>query len=289
MGINTNDDFFIAEIQSVILPGIPETELLRCRFVLAHYHDDLFRRYGVPFAQAIRKAVTRRKAEYLAGRYLCKKMLEAHGLPPAVPTGANREPLWPGGWLGSITHSADMAMSGFCRKSDIALLGMDLEAWLQDSVANDIADKIIDRRERYLLAGPWPFSQGLTLIFSAKESFFKAVFPLVRRHFDFDCVRMVAIDYKARCFSMEVLQPLAPELQPGRQLHGTFRCDAHGILTLVAERAGGAAGPARGATRHGAESGSDKACYLTAPRPPKKKTGYVDRLRDPDMRRARSR
>lgn len=231
-----NESTFIYDVQAVSMPDLPDSSLLSCRFAPAHYHDSLFLRHGLPLPATLAQSVVKRRAEYLAGRYLCKKMLDVHGLPSIVPSGASREPIWPAGWLGSITHTRDMAISCLCRDSDIALLGIDLEAWMDDSLASNIADTIIDQHERQLLAGPWRFSQGLSLVFSAKESFFKAAFPLVKRYFDFDGVRMVDIDYAAKRFSLRVAEPLAPELPRGRILTGSFQYDEKSVFTVLAQR-----------------------------------------------------
>jgi enterobactin synthetase component D len=187
----------------------------------------------------LQHAAAKRKAEHLAGRYLCKKILQRHALPCIVPIGAFREPVWPAGWTGSITHSTGMAMSCLSRKSDIALLGIDFESWVDDGLARDIADMIIDRHERHILSsGPWQFSEHLSLVFSAKESFYKAAFPVVGRIFDFHCVRMIDIDFPNGQYRFQVMETLAPSLRAGRIVAGAFRCETEGILTWVAERPG---------------------------------------------------
>lgn len=118
------------------------------------------------------------------------------------------------------------------RKSDVALLGIDFESWLDDGLARDIADTIIDRHERHVLSsGPRQFSEHLSLVFSAKESFFKAAFPVVGRYFDFHCVRMIDIDFPKGHFRFQVMDTLAPSLRAGRIFAGSFRCEAEGVLT----------------------------------------------------------
>jgi enterobactin synthetase component D len=229
---------FIRDVRTMPLPGVPQARLLRCRFDSSRYDDDWFARYGVPFPPALASAAVRRKAEHLAGRYLCKELLGAAGLPPLVPIGKSRAPVWPDGWLGSITHVDGIAMCCLCRKADVALLGIDLEYWMEEGVAHDIAPTIVDARERELLAAPWSFSRGLSLVFSAKESFFKAAFPHVGRYFDFHAVRIVRIDHAARRFDLQVVEPLAPGLLPGHIVTGSFLDDEETVFTSIAERAG---------------------------------------------------
>jgi len=233
------EEAFIYEECGAPLPGLPDVTFLRCRFTPAGYDDSLFAHYDLPFPRELRHAVAKRKAEHLAGRYLCKKILQKHDLPHIVPIGSLREPVWPAGWVGSITHSTGMAMSCLGRKSDVALLGIDFESWLDDGFARAIADTIIDRHERHTLScGPWSFAEALSLVFSAKESFYKAAFPVVGRYFDFYCVRIMDIDYPNGRFCFQVTETLAPSLRAGRIFAGSFLCEAEGILTWVAERPG---------------------------------------------------
>lgn len=109
---------------------------------------------------------------------------------------------------------------------------------MDDSLADDIAGTIIDHQERHLLNLPnsWRFSRGLSLVFSAEESFFKAAFPLVKRYFDFDGVRMVNIDYAAKRFSLQVAETLAPELPRGRMFMGSFDYDEKSVFTVIAHQ-----------------------------------------------------
>lgn len=233
------EDSFIFEECAAPLPGLPEVTFLRCRFMPARYDDSLFARYDLPFPRELQHAVASRKAEHLAGRYLCKKIMQEHALPQVVPIGAFREPVWPSGWTGSITHSTGVAMSCLGRKSDVALLGIDFESWLGAELASDIVDTIIDRHERQTLSsGPWQFPRLLSLVFSAKESFYKAAFPLVEKYFDFHCVRMIGIDYPNGRFRFQVMDTLAPSIRAGREFVGSFRCEPEGIVTWVAERPG---------------------------------------------------
>ena len=90
-----------------------------------------------------------------------------------------REPLWPDGISGSITHSGTEAMAVVAPYP--ALIGIDSEAILAENEAREIKDGIIDvREERVLSHSGYPFALALTLVFSAKESLFKALFRRCR-------------------------------------------------------------------------------------------------------------
>jgi enterobactin synthetase component D len=54
-----------------------------------------------------------------------------------------------------------------------------------------------------------------TLVFSAKESFFKAAHAEVGRYFDFTAVKVTAVDAGRGCVTLEVREPLSRKLVPG--------------------------------------------------------------------------
>lgn len=61
----------------------------------------------------------------------------------------------------------------------------------------EIKDGIIDTQEEPVLSRMgYPFALALTLVFSAKESLFKALFPQVQAWMGFDCARVTKLDDK---------------------------------------------------------------------------------------------
>jgi 4'-phosphopantetheinyl transferase EntD len=139
---------------------------------------------------AIADAVPRRVAEFTAGRALARRaMLRAGGESVAIPTRADRSPIWPRGWVGSISHSGDVCAAVAASAEFVCSLGLDIEL-------NDLAD---ERMLRYVCA-PEELSQAreaLTgpdhaprILFSAKEAFYKAYHPLFARFVDFLDVRV---------------------------------------------------------------------------------------------------
>ncbi len=78
-----------------------------------------------------------------------------------------------------------------------ALIGIDCEAILPENEAREIKDGIIDVQEEPVLSrSGYPFALALTLVFSAKESLFKALFPRVQAYMGFDSARVTKLDDK---------------------------------------------------------------------------------------------
>src|SRR5262249_37853627 len=131
------------------------------------------------------RVVAKRRREFTLGRACARRALDSlgiHGV--AVPRGADREPVWPPGITGSITHCAGDCAAVVARQEHVASIGIDAEvhAPLPDGVAEMVCTLAEQRWVRSLPdAGVhWP-----TLIFSAKESIYKAWFPLARRWLGF--------------------------------------------------------------------------------------------------------
>ncbi|WP_296240275.1 enterobactin synthase subunit EntD [uncultured Enterobacter sp.] len=147
----------------------------------------------LPHHAELSNAGRKRKAEHLAGRIAAAHALNARVIPGIGPSG---EPLWPDGISGSITHSGTQAMAVVVREQQ-ALIGIDCEAILPEYEAREIKNGIIDIQEEQVLSrSVYPFALALTLVFSAKESLFKALFPQVQAYMGFDSARVTLLDDK---------------------------------------------------------------------------------------------
>ncbi|MYS06731.1 4'-phosphopantetheinyl transferase superfamily protein [Streptomyces sp. SID6041] len=137
---------------------------------------------------AVATAVPSRQAEYATVRACARDALTKLGQPPvALVPGEDREPRWPAGIVGSMTHCTGYRGAAVARDRDIAALGIDAEpnASLPDG---DILRHVLASREEYDLLAILP-ARGIAwdrLLFSAKECVYKAWFPLTGRWLGFD-------------------------------------------------------------------------------------------------------
>lgn len=119
---------------------------------------------------AIRGAVAKRQREFRSGRNLARRVLAGLGHPEAaLPPGPGRRPRWPCGMQGSITHCDDLAIAIAGRGLDG--LGVDVER--AEPLPAPVARHVLTAADRDAgTAGHvlWP-----TLVFCAKEAFYKAV------------------------------------------------------------------------------------------------------------------
>lgn len=152
----------------------------------------------------LERAVPKRQAEYLAGRWCVRELYRAEGLAlPAPERGAKGEPLWPSGWMGSITHTVlqgqGRAAAVLAPSHKVAALGVDLEPFMSAETAARVGQTILHPEE--VAWGSEP--ELLTLIFSFKESLYKALNPLLKRFIGFQevCLTQISephIDFEAR-------------------------------------------------------------------------------------------
>lgn len=126
-----------------------------------------------------------RQAEFAAGRRAARAaMAQLGAVPCAVPMGPDRAPRWPPGILGSISHGGGVCLSAVARIGRLAALGIDIEP--DEDLPADLWDEVLSPDEAaWCHDGPAP-GRAARLIFSAKESAYKAQYPLSRQLFGFD-------------------------------------------------------------------------------------------------------
>ncbi len=176
----------------------------------------------------------RRLREFAAGRWCAGQALAKLGAASApLLVGAEREPLWPDGFTGSITHTDRYCAAAVARTGKILSLGIDAEriAAIERSVWQVLfCPAEIDRleslaeRERLVMA---------CAVFSGKEAYFKCQFPLTRRRLD---LHDIELRFDARSFAV-----LDRHADPGYRVTGTYGVVGDAAIvasSVVAMRAG---------------------------------------------------
>lgn len=169
--------------------------------------------------EAIANAVERRRREFVTARACARAALARLGLPAQpIPRGERGAPRWPAGIVGSITHCDGYRACAVAHTSDVATLGVDAEPNqpLPDGLLPDIA---LPQERAWLRhhAATAPGVHWDRLLFSIKESVYKAWFPLAERWLGFEDA-VVTIDGRERTFSARFLVP--GPIVGGRELTG---------------------------------------------------------------------
>lgn len=164
----------------------------------------------------VARGLPHRQAEFRAGRAAARAAMAAAGLvPQAVPAGADRAPVWPASWTGSITHSDRLCLAAVAPLRLLAGLGLDLEPTLP--LEDGLRQTVLRAEEE----GADPLQAKL--IFSAKEAAYKAQYRLSRQIFDF---QVLSITLGDEHFTATFCLPVAP-FHVGDQLRGRW-CDVAG-------------------------------------------------------------
>lgn len=168
----------------------------RCAFSIDTYQDSDFDQYGIWLPPRLQQAVTKRRSEFLAGRVCAQRSLEQLGISGTVGSiDRRRDPLWPQGSTGAITHSHGIAAALTGSTCYWQGIGLDIEHWIEPSSARHLASAILQPHEIELLDNDDTyFARQLTLIFSAKETLFKALNPLTGTSFYFHDASLLQLD-----------------------------------------------------------------------------------------------
>jgi 4'-phosphopantetheinyl transferase EntD len=153
-------------------------------------------------------AVLSRRREFVTARRCAREALGSLGH-PAVPIGRGpgREPLWPSGVVGSITHCDGYRAAMVAPAGVLAGVGLDAEpnAPLDESVIPMVRSPAEAER----MAGLYHADSTVAwdrLLWSAKESVYKVWYPLTGRWLDFLDADLT-VDRLTRTFAARLLVP----------------------------------------------------------------------------------
>ncbi|EKF74613.1 siderophore biosynthesis protein [Alcanivorax hongdengensis A-11-3] len=203
---------------------------ISCRYQPERLLDDSFTRAGITLPASLAGAVAKRRCEYLAGRWCAREGLRSLGVDAVPEMSRSRAPVWPEGTLGSITHSHGIAEVMVADNRYWHAVGLDTEQWLSVERANRLRRELLTPAELEQLAGLTPIQRAnrITLIFSAKESLFKALYPLTGKRFYFqDAERRDAR-------SLTLLKTLSADWKKGMTLPFRWRERQQGVLSWIA-------------------------------------------------------
>ena len=150
----------------------------------------------------IRSVSEKRRKEFIAGRVCAREAMRHLGVAVGpigrLPSGA---PRWPELVTGSISHTDGFAVAAVCRTGRATSIGIDVEN--VSSMSEEIwpllftsgeLERILNNRDKNLMA---------TIMFSAKESFYKGQSIITGEWLDF---LDVEISVSKECFEIEVLR-----------------------------------------------------------------------------------
>lgn len=135
----------------------------------------------------------KRRREFKLGRYCAAHALHTagHYKHAELTRRADGLPEWPTGWLGSISHSSLGAIAAVSQSSSCSALGIDIEQWIDEKSVISVQEHVTCPSELRVLRD-MPLRQVTTILFSAKEALYKALYPDVKTFFDFTAARLIS-------------------------------------------------------------------------------------------------
>lgn len=224
---------FIRQKRTGFANSHPEIGVCLVEFDKSCYRDTLFTKFSLPFPDMLKSAGDKRRAEYLAGRYAARELLQKVGYTGVVAVGADRAPIWPIGLKGSISHTETWAIAIMTSQLSNINLGVDIEMF-RPGIMMRIASDFTTAHERDVLtASHLPFETALLITFSAKESLYKALYPIVQYMFGFEVAEIREINKHNQSVTLELTRQLTPSLPVGYCITGNYLIDDDGVTTMI--------------------------------------------------------
>lgn len=174
-----------------------------------------------------------RRREFALGRACARHALAKLGLRDApVLRGSEREPTWPEGVIGSLTHTDGYCAAAVARRGALLALGLDAES---TTISARAARRVLDADERAKLAALPAAPAGrdfATLAFSAKESVFKAIYPLTGVRLVFRDVQ-IEIDPDSGSFRVALIGERRALLPRGARIEGRYAFTRACVVTSI--------------------------------------------------------
>ncbi|UMR29387.1 4'-phosphopantetheinyl transferase superfamily protein [Massilia sp. MB5] len=205
------------------------------RYDVTAFDSSAFAGAGIAMPATIQRSVQKRKAEFFFGRLAAALAIKEYGHAAVeVTIGAMREPVFPPALAGTITHTGTVAAAVVLPTYCCQGLGIDIEQPIAPNSIDSVEQMVLGPSERILLAGlaQLPYPTALALVFSAKESFYKAVARAAGRIFDFSALRLETIDLSAQRLRFVTQETLCADWPIGSRCEIGFSLLAGGeVLT----------------------------------------------------------
>jgi|688.fasta_scaffold205758_3 4'-phosphopantetheinyl transferase EntD len=148
-------------------------------------------------AAALGEAVSpKRRRDFMLGRFAARRSMQHLGCVEDSPVlrGEHREPVWPDGVVGSISHSGGFGVAAVGWQKDFSAIGIDIQQ-IEDRYSDDLIARFADPDEfDWVRSDPSIRTERAVKLFSAKESVFKALYPVSRVWFAFDAAKLTPRD-----------------------------------------------------------------------------------------------
>jgi len=201
--------------------------------------ENFFTSKGISLPQNMREDVPKKKAHFLGGRYCAHQALsmmkrkdsdapenyenEQNDLVP-IQKSEQGAPIWPEGVIGSITHTENFIGAVVESSEKLRGIGIDTEKILGPQSVVMVESLVATEEEKRKSLSFDPF-EYFTLIYSAKESIFKCLNPIIQKYIEFHDVTIENVCFDSQVFTFKLLKDLNEEFREGMSFEGSFHLD----------------------------------------------------------------
>ncbi|MEU9120993.1 4'-phosphopantetheinyl transferase superfamily protein [Streptomyces sp. NPDC048506] len=184
----------------------------------------------------VENAVPKRQREFGTVRGCARAALSRLGIAPGpLLPGTDRAPQWPDGVVGAMTHCTGYRAAAVAPARDVLTVGLDAEPNqpIEDPGVIDLVTLPEERAQLRHLATLEPEICWDRLVFSAKESVYKAWYPLARRWLGFEDA-LLTLDPTDATFTARLLVP-GPRVKGGEltEFSGGWLVEAGLVVTAI--------------------------------------------------------
>ncbi|MCO7254875.1 4'-phosphopantetheinyl transferase superfamily protein [Dickeya oryzae] len=206
-------------------------------FDIAYFNQRLFHFYDIAMPSVIASSVRKRQAEFLAGRFIAVTALKSCGVEcPTIGIQSDRAPRWPTGYIGSISHTNGNVVAVVAKTQHHTAAGIDVERIMDCATLMQVLPSITVGDEWHRIEcqrGGLSVEQLGTLIFSAKESLFKTLNPVVNKFFDFTAAMLTQVRVKQRRFTIQLTCDWSEQYRATLSFTGRFYINHNVVVTLL--------------------------------------------------------
>lgn len=180
-------------------------------------------------SQATTSMSPNRRGEFAAGRMAARLALAELGVRGHdLVVAPDRRPVWPSDIVGSITHTEGFCAAAVAKRQNHLGVGIDAER-LDRPIVGQVRDSICHRSE---LDAATDEPHAAHVIFSAKESFFKAYYPQTLHWIGFHDANVV-LSPADNSFQITLISPTAPRPAGLASVSGRYAITGGLVLSAV--------------------------------------------------------
>ena len=151
----------------------------------------------------------------------------------SVTSYRNTPPQWPAQIVGSISHTRNTAIAAVSSAHRHLAIGIDCESVFEADTSAKVCDLILSNNDKLQFNRERSnFCVSLTTVFSAKESLFKALNPIIKRFFDFRDIDIYLND-NLNGFKATINKPLTTTYPEGMSFTGSIIMQDKTIITYL--------------------------------------------------------